>query len=302
VALNLRPITTRNLSWDVGVQWARNRSLTTDLAGVAFAPFPFSGGTNGLSIQGVAIQGRPIGVYYGGDFVRCGRGLIVAGVDIDNTAGHCQGAQAGALYIDDTGYPQLDASNQYDIGDPNNDWTGSLRTNVRIRGLSLGALLDVRHGGLNNNGTKGALNHFGTSLESQIRRDGGNFVFGESYFDNETVAGPGAGTPVPLGEAWFAGAGGIFNGPDVQFNEPGGFVKLREVSVGYTLDQPWVSRTLGLSSIELRVAGRNLISSNDYTGVDPETSLLGAVSPVRGLNYFNTPQARSWVFSLTLNR
>ena len=60
------------------------------------------------------------------------------------------------------------------IGDPNPDWTGSLRTNVRVKGLRIGALLDVRHGGLNNNGTKGALNHFGTSLESQIRRDGGN--------------------------------------------------------------------------------------------------------------------------------
>jgi hypothetical protein len=241
-------------------------------------------------------------VYYGGDFVRCGRGLIVSGVDIDNTAGHCQGATTGALYIDDTGYPQLDAANQYDIGDPNPDWTGSLRTNVRVKGLNNGALLDVRHGGLNNNGTKGALNHFGTSLESQIRRDGGNVVFGDSYFENETTAGPGAGTAVPLGEAWFAGAGGIFNGPDIQFTEPGGFVKLREVSLGYTLDQPWVGRTLGLSSIELRVAGRNLFTSTDYTGVDPETSLLGAATPVKGIDYFNNPQSRSFVFSFTLNR
>ncbi len=302
VALNLRPVNGKDFGMDIGLQWARNRSLTTDLAGVAFAPFPFSGGTNGLSIQGVAIEGRPIGVYYAGDFVRCGRGLIVGGVDLDNTAGHCQGAAEGALYIDDTGYPQLDPANQYDIGDPNSDWTGSLRTNVRVKGLSIGALVDVRHGGLANNGTKGALNHFGTSVESQIRRDGGNYVFGETYFENESVVGPGAGTPVPLDEAWFTGAGGIFNGPDIQFSEPGGFVKLREVSLGYTLDQPWVSRTLGLSSIELRVAGRNLLTSTDYTGVDPETSLLGGATAIKGIDYFNNPQSRSFVFSFTLNR
>jgi hypothetical protein len=36
--------------------------------------------------------------------------------------------------------------------------------------------------------------------------------------------------------------------------------------------------------------------------VDPETSLLGAASPVRGYNYFNNPQTRSWVFTVTLNR
>jgi len=110
------------------------------------------------------------------------------------------------------------------------------------------------------------------------------------------------GVAAPLDESYWTGIGSVFNGNDVAFLEKGGFVKLREVSLGYTFDQPWVSRSLGFSSIELRVAGRNLHSWNDYTGVDPETSLLGAVSPVRGLNYFNNPQTRSWVFSITLNR
>jgi len=63
-----------------------------------------------------------------------------------------------------------------------------------------------------------------------------------------------------------------------------------------------VSRSLGFSSVELRVAARNIVSWNDYTGVDPETSLLGSASPVRGIDYFNNPQSRSFLFSLTLNR
>jgi hypothetical protein len=155
---------------------------------------------------------------------------------------------------------------------------------------------------VNHNGTLGALNHFGTSKESQVRRDGGNFVFGDTYYGHETVVGPGAGTPVPLGEAWFSGSGGIFNGPASQFVEDASFVKLREISLGYTFDQPWVSRLLGFSSMELRVAGRNLHTWTDYSGIDPETSVLGAASPVRGVDYFNNPQSRSYVFSLTLNR
>lgn len=116
------------------------------------------------------------------------------------------------------------------------------------------------------------------------------------------VAGPGAGTAVPLNESWFTGVGGVFNGPQSQFMEDGGFVKLREISLGYTLDRPWVARTLGFSSIELRVAGRNLKSWNNYTGVDPETSILGSASPIKGIDYFNNPQTRSFLFSLTLNR
>jgi len=107
---------------------------------------------------------------------------------------------------------------------------------------------------------------------------------------------------VPLNEDWFTDAGGIFNGADVQFLEPAGFMKLREISVGYLFDQPWVNRILGFNTIEVRVAGRNLHTWTDYSGIDPETSLLGGASPVQGVNYFNDPQSRSFVFSVTLNR
>jgi hypothetical protein len=303
VALNVRPITTRNFAWDLGFQVATNRSRVLDLAGVQFVPFPISGGNNGLTgIQAVAIKDQPLGVYYGTDFIRCGRGLSYAGYDLDNTPGQCQGAPAGALYIDSTGYPAADVAGNYIIGNPNPDWTGSVRTSFRINKFSIGGLLDIRQGGVASNQTRGALNHFGTSKESQVMRDGGNFVFGDTYFGSETVAGPGAGTPVPIGEAWFTGSGGIFNGPKSQFNEDASFVKLREISLGYTFDQPWVGRLLGFSSMELRVAGRNLHTWTNYTGVDPETSLLGAASPARGFDYFNSPQTRSYVFSLTLNR
>ena len=302
MALNIRPITTRNFSWDVGLQWAQNRSRVTDLAGVQFAPFPFSGGSNGLGVQGVAVEGQPLGVYYGTDYVRCGRGLTVNNINIDNTPGECQGAAAGALYIDTSGYAQLDAAGAYVLADPNPRWTGSIRTSVRVNKLSLGGLLDIRHGGKAYNGTSGALDHFGTSRRSQVYRDGGTFVFGQTYFNDQPVAGPGAGKAVALGEAWFTGPGGIFNGPVSAFVEDAGFVKLREISVGYTFDQPWVSRVLGFGSIDLRVAGRNLVTWTDYTGVDPETSLLGSASAVRGIDYFNNPQGRSYLFSVTLNR
>ena len=301
LALNVRPVTTHDFSWEVGAQWADNKSLVTDLAGVTFAPFPFSGGSNGLGVQGVAIQGQRVGVFYGTDFVRCGRGLVINGVDIDHTAGQCEGARRGALYIDGTGYPQLDASNNYVVGDPNPDWTGSLRTAIRIKHISLSGLLDIRHGGQNYNGTRGAMDHFGTSAESQFYRDAGNFVFGQNYLKGP-VAGPGAGMGVPLGESWFTGPGGVFNGPVSLFIEDAGFVKLREVSVGYTFDGPWVNRILGFSSIDMRLAGRNLVTWTKYRGIDPETSLLGSATSVRGIDYFNNPQSRSFVFSLTLNR
>ncbi len=51
MALNIRPVVTRDFSWDVGFQFATNRNRVLDLAGVQFVPLPISGGTNGLTIQ-----------------------------------------------------------------------------------------------------------------------------------------------------------------------------------------------------------------------------------------------------------
>ena len=206
------------------------------------------------------------------------------------------------MYINAQGYPVLDASSNYVIGDPNPDWTGSVRANFRFKKVTVGGLFDIRQGGVAYNGTRGALDHFGTSKESQKYRDGGNYVFGDTYFGKETVAGPGAGLAVPLGEAWFTDAGGVFGGPASEFLEDASFVKLREVSVSFLFDQAWVSRSLGFNSMEFRLAGRNLITWTDYTGIDPETSVLGSASALRGVDYFNNPQSRSFILSITLNR
>jgi hypothetical protein len=83
--------------------------------------------------------------------------------------------------------------------------------------------------------------------------------------------------------------------------EDGGYVKWREVAVAVTLDYPWVQRSLGLGSIDVRVAGRNLVTWSNYSGYDPDANLGGPIS-ARASDYFNHPQTRSVVFTVTLNR
>ena len=112
------------------------------------------------------------------------------------------------------------------------------------------------------------------------------------------------------GDAWavgcagncFQGFGGIFNAPGSYFVEHSGFAKLREISIGYTFDMPAIQRLTTFSSIEVRLSGRNLHTWTSYTGIDPETSILGSASPVRGIDYFNIPQDRSFVATIVLNR
>lgn len=303
--LNIRPITRRDLSWEVGFQVATNRSMVLALKGVdPNGGYVGYGGNGGFGTANVMI-GQRVGVFRDYDFVRCGRGITdINGTAIDVDAA-CGNAPAGALYIDDgtfsstgqPGFPVPDYSTTRVMGHPEPDWTGSLRNTFRYKKWTFSGLLDIRHGGQVYNGTRYALIHFGTAKATAQR--GQTVTFGDDYFKGEKVAGPGAGTPATLSEEFFRYDYGFAVGTG--FYEDGSFVKLREISVGYTLDSPFIQR-VGFSSVDIRVSGRNLHTWTKYTGVDPETNLVGAETGARGIDWFNNPQVRSYLISITLNR
>jgi len=294
-----------NLRWDVGLQYAKNVNKVLDLRGNQFIDLPSGGGFTGA--VPTAWEGSRVGVLRGNDFARCGRGAVIEGVgNIDELCG-AEGVSRRALFIGADGFPVFDPTQRV-IADGNPDWTGGLRSSLRFGKVTLSGLLDTRQGGQVWNGTKGALYNFGTHKDTEIR--GQARTFGTDYAlanrgpRSYAVAGPGAGTPVVLDQnTWFQfGLGSGFVGPSSLFVEDGSFVRLRELAIQYTLDGGFVNRGLGLGSVDLRLAGRNLGLWTDYSGIDPETNLAGAESAFQGVDYFNNPQTRSIVFTIGLTR
>ena len=307
VTLDLNPVQRENFSWTLGFQWATNQGCVRDLAGSEeFSLNGFTGSTSSLVAPERDENGNittcyDYGTLYGFDWVRYGRGLSVGGVAIDTQANR---GEDGALYIGADGFPRLDAQARV-TGDPNPDWTGSVRSSFTLfNNLQLSGLVDIKHGGEMWNGTRGALYSYGTHADTEPWHGAGQpgVIFGTNYFEHEEVGGPGAGTAVTLtGDNWGrAGLGNGFNGPMSQFVEDAGYVKLRDITLSYTLEQPFVRR-YGFSSIELNASGRNLHTWTNYNGMDPESNLTGQ-SRGRGLDYFNNPRTRSFVLGVTLNR
>ncbi|HEU0054416.1 MAG TPA: TonB-dependent receptor, partial [Longimicrobium sp.] len=82
------------------------------------------------------------------------------------------------------------------------------------------------------------------------------------------------------------------------FIEKADFVKLREISVTWTLPRQWIGRT-GASSAALTVSGRNLALWTDYSGIDPEVNSYGNRSFVR-TDAYAAPMNRRVAVSLNL--
>jgi len=297
ISFNARPYTSDLLGWDVGFQYGRNRGDVTDLLGAEFIPYNNEGFTGAI---GSSTLGYAPGVIRGKDFARCGiteDPAVVAG---------CGNAPKGALYIAANGQPILDPVDRV-IADPNPKYTMTFSSGLHIgRSLTLSGLLDVRKGGDVWDGTRGILNNFGTSIESLNRNTQG--IFGQNVLTDKypVVAGPGAGTVAfstpAQWQTWYNNNGGGFGPIGAQFVEDGSFAKLRELSLAYTLDQPWVHSLTGFTSADVRIAGRNLHTWTRYTGYDPEVNLGGGEFLTQGLDYFINPPSRSFVLSISLNR
>lgn len=85
-----------------------------------------------------------------------------------------------------------------------------------------------------------------------------------------------------------------------EYIEDGSFVKLRELSVSYRLDQDFI-KGLGLNSLEVRLTGRNLLSFDNYSGYDPEVNASSQSTLVRGFDWSTIPVPRTFILSLTAN-
>ena len=239
----------------------------------------------GLSaVNSRAIQGFPIGVLWGSRSLR---------------------DEAGNIVFDENGFPVQDQLEGV-IGDPNPDWQGSIFSTIRYKNIGLSVLFETLQGADIFAGTKSVMYDLGTwggsdkisTADQNLLDYNGNVILAGTSFRGDIV-NFGAG-PVALTEAWYNGDGGFFSGGnDELYIEDGSWTRLREINLSYTASPAWLQRTLGINSAELMFTGRNLVLWSPFEGNDPDTNLQG-VSVARGIDYFNNPSTKSYVFSLSL--
>ncbi|GGB17077.1 SusC/RagA family TonB-linked outer membrane protein [Puia dinghuensis] len=281
----------RNISWDLSARWGYSRAIVTKVA-------------NGQSIVDFAFavkQGQPLGLFY----VQTPLHSITQ-VGPDGKTPLIPVANQGKYSLTSTGVVVLNSDNyvQYTpssdlsiIGHAYPDFTSSLTNRFTFfRKLSLSFQFDWVYGNSIYNVTRQWL----------YRPTGGTGGQGGESRDLDqklTIQGQTGSFVNYYNSLYNVGL------PVSPFIENGSYIRLRDLSIGYDLSR-YVAGSKAIKRLTITASGRNLLTFTKYSGLDPENtgafdengndlsrSRTGAFS---GVDYYGTPNLRSYQFSLNV--
>jgi TonB-linked SusC/RagA family outer membrane protein len=299
VQLGLTPFKSKDFTWDVTLNYSRNKSKVISLDNEGKLQ-SYILGTN-RTVQVLAAVGQPYGTLFGNAYTRDASGNIVIGAN---------------------GTPVINPTKQY-LGKYTPDWLGSINNSFTYKGVNLSFLVDARIGGSIYSNTNRTGTYTGVLASTLPGRGAANGGLSYYYPGNNTSAAAvqiAAGTSAP-GGATVYDDGVIFKGVkadgtanttilpaqsyykgftnvDEAFVYSASYVKLREVKLGYTFPSQWV-KGLGLQSATVSLVGRNLwIIHKNVPNIDPETAFNTGNG--QGLEDLTLPTVRTIGFNVNL--
>lgn len=264
IALNTVNLTGPGLGWRTRFTYSANRNRVEKLVSATDTLL----GDNYLN---AVIVGQPIGIFYGGTYARTAEGQIAYR---PVTVG---GQSLNLPYRETVVLNGRTVNASRIIGDPNPDFVATLGNEFDIgERVQVSVLLDGRFGNDVANFTRRITELFGVAKVTERE------ITGDTVFRTFSLN--------PAGRSL------IYE----EYVEDGSYVKLREIALQLQLGARLVSM-LGARDASLRVAGRNLATWTDYSGLDPEVNLFSASTVQRGVDFATTPLPRQFSVGLSLN-
>ena len=275
--LTVRPVQTKDFSWDVSCNFTKNISkvisLPKELGGIS----QLYGLTGSTSMY--AIVGQPLGVFKAEVPKRDPQGNIV----VNSKTGLPVAADSFAI-----------------IGNMNYKFEMGLSTTFKYKSVSLGIDFDIRQGGLMYSRTKD-INYFTGNAIQTTYNNRNPFIVPNSV--NEVTVG-GKTTYVTNTTAIsssditnYWGAGGSDMGSYSLIDKS--YVKLRSVVLSWDLPNSWFRKT-PLQEVRISAYGNNLLLWTPATNsfIDPETSSFGNDLNGKFGEYTANPSTRRFGFNL----
>ena len=294
IGLNLVPVKLSNgFEWSIYSAFTQIKTLVVSVPGDELFVTGIGGGNSGI-LQNVQKTGLPYAQIFGSVNARDVKGNL--------------------LINEAQGVPYPLAKGQV-IGDPNPKFQLGVTNTFTFKGFTLVALIDWKQGGALFSQTTASLQLRG-QLAGQLDREG-VFIVPGVYGDpaqftadgKNGVAKTDAGgnpikntTGVTRFDYHFSGGYGAYGADNVNIYD-GTVVRLREVSLGYSVPKNMLSKT-PFGSVRVSVSGRNLWwatpNLNKDIHLDPEVSATVASSNVQGFETGGTPTTKRYGVNLVL--
>jgi TonB-linked SusC/RagA family outer membrane protein len=296
VELTLRgvPVKNKDLTWTLLLNYSSNRNkvlsiypgLTQYTAGSSF-------GYGGSGPSFIIAPGQPVGNIYGTHWERYYGNKTPDPLYIDKSL---------PIIIGADGFPvRAPGSDQKIVGNSMPKWIGSINSTLNYKNWGFSFLIDTRQGLQKWNQLDNFMAAFGIAKYTGNRDQ--TIVFPGVHADGTPNT-----TPVYLGQA--TGPDGvdygdgyyrrIYRGVTEVFVQDASWIRLRTISLSYTLPQAWIKHSF-ISNATISFTGNNLWLSTPYNGFDPEASdaIAGdlTASSQAGFTY---PQLRNYLFTLNV--
>jgi hypothetical protein len=194
--------------------------------------------------------------------------------------------------------------NYVPIGNGLPDVTGGLNNSLTFKGVNLSFLLDFKFGGDIFSGRNNRLTQWGLHQQSLIGRDGEAPLHVTGVVNTGTSDVP-VYTPIDRdltpdeARIYWNNVGGESTAISDMFLYDASYIKLRQLTIGYSLPRSMLTKT-PFQRVSLSFVARNLaILYKDIDNVDPESN-YSANAGAQGLEYFGFPSTRSYGFNLNL--
>ena len=197
--------------------------------------------------------------------------------------------------VDDSGNPTINSSDRQFLGNPLPEFFGGITNNFSYQNFDLNIFFQYSYGNdIYNMGAQGVGGYY--SLGGNITAGGGvpTNVFKEAFDNRWTPDNTSAEYPRAIG-----GQLGTSNTQNSsRFLEDGSYLRLKLVTLGYTLPKNFTSK-VGLNNARIYVSAQNPLTFTKYSGYDPEVSSESSVANA-GVDQTSIPQMKTFMFGINI--
>ncbi|WP_294592428.1 TonB-dependent receptor [uncultured Bacteroides sp.] len=273
VTLGGTPLMNDNFRWKTQFNFSTNKNKIVSLGGTP--NFQYASGNVSMPYKMMVVEGGSLGDIYGNVFVRDENGKILL-----EPAKNSDGSKN-----EKAGLPQVTTDKAAKIGNFNPDWTLGWSNTFTYKGFSLYFLIDSRVGGDVISLTQAGLDFAGVSKVTGDARNAQYYMLEGQKIENV--------------QKFFEMVGDRGNGTTEFYRYDGTNIRLREVSLGYTLPQRLLDRTGFIKGVDLSLIARNLFFLYKDAPFDPDAT-MSVGNDNQGLDTFGMPSTRNIGFNIKL--